>query len=337
MNKHVRTPDSPGKHFHFEARAALQRWSTESELAAHAIDAWSEKLSENFLPWTLSETPRAPFSARIKSVASEDFTLIHCSCDENRGYRGRREIAASSQALFGVLCVLEGREVLRIGDQQVVLQAGNFLIWDSLDTMEYALAGGPMEKATIMVPQDKLLEAVPNLRALVGKRMGERIGIESIFADHLRSLTRSMDYLDTSQLAAVSGSTIDLLARTTHARLIGETDPKLLLLARVQRIIIDNLRDPELSPAKVARISNISLRYLHAVFEQSGTTVGRWIKDQRLKQCRRELMVPSEMRRSLTEIAMIWGFRDLSHFSHSFREKYGLSPSQFSKLIRLHS
>ena len=91
-----------------------------------------------------------------------------------------------------------------------------------------------------------------------------------------------------------------------------------------------NFLGVDLSPAMIAQKHHISLRYLHLIFSEQGTTVGTWLRSRRLAKCRGEL---ANLRndRSVTEIAMNWGFSDVAHFSRSFRSAYGVSPLRFRR------
>jgi len=48
-----------------------------------------------------------------------------------------------------------------------------------------------------------------------------------------------------------------------------------------------------------------------------------------LDACIRELQHPMAQTRPITDIALSWGFNNLSHFSRVFREHTGMSPSEF--------
>ena len=49
----------------------------------------------------------------------------------------------------------------------------------------------------------------------------------------------------------------------------------------------------------------------------------------RLQACIRELQQHGPQARPITDIALSWGFSNLSHFSRVFRGHTGLSPSEF--------
>jgi methylphosphotriester-DNA--protein-cysteine methyltransferase len=68
----------------------------------------------------------------------------------------------------------------------------------------------------------------------------------------------------------------------------------------------------------------------HLLFSERGVTVGSWIRSRRLAQSRIELSNFREDR-TITEIAMMWGFSDAAHFSRSFKAAFGISPNAFRR------
>jgi AraC-like DNA-binding protein len=54
-----------------------------------------------------------------------------------------------------------------------------------------------------------------------------------------------------------------------------------------------------------------------------------YIQRLRLQACVRDLQAAGPHGRPITDIAMTWGFGNLSHFSRVFREHTGASPSEF--------
>ncbi|WP_327745208.1 helix-turn-helix domain-containing protein [Streptomyces europaeiscabiei] len=101
------------------------------------------------------------------------------------------------------------------------------------------------------------------------------------------------------------------------------------LVARVLRFVDEHLADADLSPEAIARAHHISVRYLHKLFQDEGTTVGRWIQRRRLEECRRDLVLGVRNRRTIASVAGRWGFLSATHFSRVFRAAYGMSPSEW--------
>jgi AraC-like DNA-binding protein len=101
------------------------------------------------------------------------------------------------------------------------------------------------------------------------------------------------------------------------------------LRPRVEYFIETHLPEPSLSPALIAAAADISVRHLHRIFAAKGCTVTEWIRERRLERCRTDLVDPRLRERSITDIAFFWGFSDSAHFSHCFRQEFGVSPRQF--------
>ncbi|WP_399934022.1 helix-turn-helix domain-containing protein [Streptomyces kanamyceticus] len=101
------------------------------------------------------------------------------------------------------------------------------------------------------------------------------------------------------------------------------------MLARIRDHIEENLMNPALSPESIARAHHISVRYLHKLFQNDGTTVSTWIRRRRLDSCRMELGRLSNRRRTVAAVAHRWGFANASHFSRLFRQAYGVSPREW--------
>ncbi|MEU1181132.1 helix-turn-helix domain-containing protein [Streptomyces sp. NPDC005820] len=100
-------------------------------------------------------------------------------------------------------------------------------------------------------------------------------------------------------------------------------------LTRVLEYVELHLTEPELSPEGIARAHHFSVRYLHKLFKDEGTTVGRWILRRRLDECRRDLMRHGRGSRTIAAVAARWGFLSATHFSRVFRAAYGMSPREW--------
>lgn len=101
---------------------------------------------------------------------------------------------------------------------------------------------------------------------------------------------------------------------------------------RVRDHIRRHLYEPDLSVESVAKSMGCSSRYIHKIFE-SQESVSRMIWSQRLDRCKEELMAPRNRDLTLTELAYEFGFSSSSHFSRSFRTRFGMTPSEFRSKI----
>ncbi|MEU0054874.1 helix-turn-helix domain-containing protein [Streptomyces sp. NPDC006334] len=109
----------------------------------------------------------------------------------------------------------------------------------------------------------------------------------------------------------------------------GAPDGQPPVLGRILEYVELHLTDTGLSPESIARAHHISVRYLHKLFQDEGTSVGRWILRRRLEECRRDLRRHGRGSRTIAAVAGRWGFTSATHFSRVFRTAYGMSPSQW--------
>lgn len=110
-------------------------------------------------------------------------------------------------------------------------------------------------------------------------------------------------------------------------------DPTHQSLYSAQQYALHHLGE-DLSPSRLAKAANISERHLHRVFQESGITVSRWIRERRLDRCAAMLRNPRLHHHSLTQIAFSHGFNDVAHFSRVFKDQFGQSPSCYRRLAQ---
>jgi AraC-like DNA-binding protein len=106
------------------------------------------------------------------------------------------------------------------------------------------------------------------------------------------------------------------------------------LSARITSFVQRHLSDPDLTPARIARAHNISLRQLYNTWSDNDVTLAQWIMLGRLEASRHELAKPDAQHQTIAALARRCGFTDPAHFSRRFREAYGMSPRDWRELQR---
>ena len=109
----------------------------------------------------------------------------------------------------------------------------------------------------------------------------------------------------------------------------GGESPQDNFLARLNKIITDNISNPDLSVAFLAKEMAISRSSLFTkVNELSGETPNRLINLTRLNMAANLL---SEGRHSVSEICYMVGFSSPSYFSKIFVNQFGMTPNEWAK------
>ncbi|WP_212631690.1 response regulator [Pseudomonas sp. KB-10] len=108
-------------------------------------------------------------------------------------------------------------------------------------------------------------------------------------------------------------------------------DEEVVILQAAMRLIAQNLADlPSL--AEIARKVGTHDKRLSAIFRQHlQTTVFAYIRGARLRKAQ-ELLAASGM--SVQDIAELVGFRSACNFTTAFRERQGITPSQFRQQMQ---
>lgn len=101
-----------------------------------------------------------------------------------------------------------------------------------------------------------------------------------------------------------------------------------VLLARIMKVVNEHLDDPKFSVETLASEVGISRVHLHRKLKELTNLSARdFIKNIRLQQAATLLTQNKKM--AISEVAYAVGYTNLSHFSNSFKEKYGLSPKEY--------
>ncbi|MFC8435554.1 helix-turn-helix domain-containing protein [Streptomyces sp. NPDC057253] len=300
-------------------------WSTQGRPATAVQDAWCEKMSELHLPWALSFPREDRFEAALRYRRLDGLTV---SDFRGGGYSGQRT-GSACEPQIGVLINLSGQLLCRHGNEELLVGPDELLLWDS--ELAYGFdAVEPRHELSLLLPRDRvpqgLAAAAARSRGAVSVAAGS--GLSAIAADQLRAITRELNHLGDAGLAIAAQCFFDTLDTALAPLSASSASPnaRQALVLRARRYIEEHLDDPDLCAASIAEAYDVSVRTLHLSFGETGSTVGRWIRERRLKVCYREL-VQARGNTTVTDVAFRWGFNDMAHFSKVFKQAYGVPPS----------
>jgi AraC-like DNA-binding protein len=104
------------------------------------------------------------------------------------------------------------------------------------------------------------------------------------------------------------------------------------LLLRVTHIIEENIDNSDLSVDMLSQLSGISTKQLYRKIKQlTGRTAVGYIRHLRLKKAAR--LLTSKENFSTKEVMYLTGFSNASYFTRCFQEEYGVTPSNYSKMV----
>jgi AraC-like DNA-binding protein len=305
-------------------------FSTRLVPAADRIDAWEWNARQFCGDCRFQFPNRRSFQGSIETRKVGDLELSLFSSSSLSFAKFPIKNAHSDSRFCTVITQLEGMRSYSQNGTLVVLNPGDSTIIDSdlpwsSDCLDHCV------RLYLRMPR-RLMEN--RLRSAVipsARRISGTTTLGGTLFHLANSLYRDADRVTCEEGAALIEAYFDILSACLGQRLpdYPASRNSTELCSRIAKFIKEHLAEPTLGPAAIAAAVGISARHLHRLFAQNGRTVGGWIRERRLEQCRSDLADHRLRERSITDIAFCWGFCDSAHFSRSFKKQFGISPRAF--------
>lgn len=270
------------------------------------------------------------FDGHLSASRAGDVILTKLEAGRHRVLRTPQMARRSDVGYLKIVAPWQGCAQVEQQGRQAGVRAGGWVIYDT--TGSYAIDNPePTEHLIVMLPKDQMAERGVRLDTLMARQVGGASGISRVALEAMRTTYQELPAMSETA-ARGAGELIMHLVRLSLLELAGQATAmtqREALHDRIRDHVARHLRDPALSIDGIARTLNCSKRHLHNAFTHGDQTLASYIQQQRLQACIQELRQPSAAPRPITDIALSWGFGNLSHFSRVFREHTGMSPSEF--------
>jgi AraC-like DNA-binding protein len=275
-----------------------------------------------------------PFEAEVNMAEVGPIKLCRLKVGPHRIDRTSALIRHNDLGLVKVTLQVKGRLRIEQDGCTASLQPGQWTIYDT--SRPYAACNEePVEVLALLIPRAAFLGRRDMLRG------GPRVfpwshGVARIAYDYIGSLFEQASNLDRDVGSGVAQVAMDLVQMALHENL-RETHAltvRQMLRARLQAYVARTLKDPGLSIGMIADAHDCTKRYVHMIFAEGEETLSQYILHRRLDRCSEDLRRTDRLQRSITEVAFSWGFNSSTHFSRAFRERFGVSPSEYRSMSR---
>ncbi|MBJ6124845.1 helix-turn-helix domain-containing protein [Microvirga splendida] len=311
---------------------AARTWSTDTVGTSEGFSFWHEAVCQAVLNVS-TEAPSDGFQASISSQSVDGLRFAYFSAASHEIVRKKAHIARSSDEHYLISLQHRGQSQISQGDAVFLLDAGEIAI---LDGQRPFRVGFPthVQRVLAVIPRKSLDTRAPWLRKGSVRKIVSSFPYASLARRHLLQLARPEAGLGVSEATLLTENLCNLLALATARDPEAQATHPDVQLEEVLAFSRRHLSDPELSPGMIAAHCRISVRTVHLRFERIGQTFGRWLVDNRLEACQRDLREPRQLGSAISEIAYRWGFSDLSHFNKAFRSKFGMTPREWRASAR---
>jgi AraC-like DNA-binding protein len=185
------------------------------------------------------------------------------------------------------------------------------------------------------VSHDMLGLPVDTVRAAAGRLHASPLW--PMVSRHVCDVVGSVEQLPSGPATTMIGTATTELFRAlvvTAARgggRDGELSPE-CLLSRTQAYVAQHAGDRDLTPERIARAHNVSVRKLYTAWSGNAESLANHVIAQRLELARGMLSATGSRSRTIAAVARDCGFVDTPHFSRRFRNAYGMSPREWRRL-----
>lgn len=301
-------------------------FDSESLEAGQRYDAWQENLGVLFdmTPPDGGNSPK-DFRASIDACNLGGVIFGVTRAQTQMFRRNSRRVARDDMDHLLVQVFLKGGGVAN-SDHRI--NAGDMLVID-LD-QPHQMLNTDFANLTMVLPRDLIGGVSQFLAPLHGQRLGAENPMVRFMSDHLISLWRHVPDMRLDQAGGALQGTIGLMENwlATDKPLTYDSAPSVsaAIGKSICRYIDLHLAEP-MTPETLAREFRVSRSQIYRMFAPTGG-VARYILERRLRRCLRMLTQQLFNRLSIGAIGFACGLSSESHFSRSFRSRYGLSPSE---------
>jgi AraC-like DNA-binding protein len=248
-------------------------------------------------------------------------------------HRVVHEPPASLAPAAAIVLQITGKSVIEQQGRTVRLAPGHWSVCDS--TLPYTLTSpGASQRLLLLIPHDCLNDDI-DLEEFTTRSFSGTAGVGRLVFGIAGWLVEELAEIHAERADVLAKTITQIINLAIHEKMGRRSaEPARGTLGdRIRAYVADHLRDPHLSLDSIAKHLNSSKRSLHRAVSTSSSSIHDLIWHQRLDRCRRDLLDPSQSRQTIAEIAHSWGFKNFTHFSQAFRERFGVTAREARRSI----
>jgi len=302
-----------------------QLFSTDLLPAADRIDAWQWN-AQQICGDCRIRLPRSPFHGSIEVRHVGDFPLTRFSSSPLSFWKWPLDTAVENRACILITQLAGIRRYLQNGTD-LLLEPGDSALIDAGSPWSSS-CGTDCVRLYLRVPRWMLENRLRTSQIPVAQKICGKGGMGATLHHLSVALFDEAEWMREGKVATSLDAYFEALAAC-----FGGDGPPIQrgseLSGLILRFIDSHISEPTLGAVRVASAMGISVRHVHRLFAMTGNTLGDHIRVRRLERCLNDLVNPRFREKTITDIAFFWGFSDASHFSHSFKKQFGVSPRAF--------
>jgi AraC-like DNA-binding protein len=291
---------------------------------------WREWLWQRFDGLETDLYGALKFNGAIQTFTAGPVTMTKLSAGAHRVVRSAAMVRKSNGRFLKIVAPWSGCAVVEQNGRRAEIRPGEWSIYDTGNAYEINNPAA-VDHLVVMLPDERFADRSLRLADLMARPVAADGGIARLALEAMRTTFLEIPSLSVRSIQGTS----DLISHLVFLTLLDlsghETALSQLasLRSRAQAYIQRHLRDAELTVTSVAVAMNCSRRHLYNAFSDDPDTLAGYILRERIQACTKEIRDPNNACRTITDIAVSWGFTNMSHFSRVFRESTGVTASEY--------
>jgi AraC-like DNA-binding protein len=304
---------------------------TITERALHPgarFDSWRQMLSRKLLEVSGDSLVDTPYWANAKLRILPGLRTGTGSFAPSRFIRTKQIVAASDDD-FVLVVNLKGKFSAMQRGRELELDEGDAYLMACSEPGSFVRRTDG-EVSCVRVPARALSSRVPGLYDRVAHRIPRQCEILNLVLTYIRTtdqLTLAEPQLRDMAVSHVY-DLVTLALNPTHENIHEVEDAGLRSgrLSAIKAYVDRNLGRHGLSVRDVSDRHGLSPRQVQRLFESEGQTFSRYLLYRRLDKVHRALLDARFREKNIGDLALEYGFGDLSTFTRAFRAHFGESP-----------
>lgn len=301
------------------------------------VDYWREMVLRLFADVQIAAPAGPNFHGWMQSSLTDAMRLTHVAASAQSVQRLHRDARDSHEDCYFAVLMLSGTQRMQQDDRRVELHAGDFAIYDGARPHRLDFSD-EWSELILNIPRSALNRLVPGMHELTSRKLVPASPSGDVLRGFLQSIALHFPKLRDKDLAALALHALNMIGSTLALDRQGDASSasaRDATLVRAKMLVDACLGDPYLDAARIAGRIGVSARYLNRLFNSEQTSLMRYVWNLRLDRCRDELLRSGSGSQRVADVALRWGFSDMSHFSRAFKSRFGISPRDCRPAIEI--
>lgn len=297
------------------------------------VEAWRHTLCQAFGPIEVGFNSREDFSGFVRTYRRQELQFNEICYRGQTLERTAKNLAGFDQEYFTFSRTVSGPLHFEQNGGQSIVNPGSLVLLNQTSPYK-AFTNACYHAFSVSIPKKLLQQRAPRIGPFYKLDAAHDSPRGQLLANFVQHLSEGIGGWTEPEFMALREQLLDLIVLLMvddRSKPVSseESSVKAAHRERAMAYIKYNHRNAQLNPQSVAAACGISVGYLHKIFQAVDLRVEHFLYTQRLETCKSFLLNPQYRHYSVQQIAYQSGFNHPSHFSRLFKEKFGVSPSDF--------